>query len=102
MENSYSDDESRVKRRSGQLPTFLTGTTLTFLKPKLKGLLYPAAALLARIGITANHVTLTSLAGLVLSGNRRIEGPLGKADRSIVLLIGGAAVFFLGVLPNPI
>jgi CDP-diacylglycerol--glycerol-3-phosphate 3-phosphatidyltransferase len=41
------------------------------------------------------------LAGLVFGGQRRLEGPLGKADRSIVLSIGGAAIF-LGILPDPI
>jgi CDP-diacylglycerol--glycerol-3-phosphate 3-phosphatidyltransferase len=170
---------------------------LTFVKPRLKKLLYPVAALMARIGITANQVTLASLAGsitvgvllcafpgrpalfgilpawvvvrtacasldgtlavefgqksrlggvlneagdviseivlflplafissinflegsivialillsefaglvgLALGGQRRVEGPLGKTDRSIVLSIGGAAVF-LGILPEPI
>jgi len=41
------------------------------------------------------------LAGFALGDERRVEGPLGKADRSIVLSIGGATVF-LGILPDPI
>jgi CDP-diacylglycerol--glycerol-3-phosphate 3-phosphatidyltransferase len=40
------------------------------------------------------------LAGLAFGDQRRVEGPLGKADRSFVLSIGGAAAF-LGFLPNP-
>ncbi|QDW37824.1 CDP-alcohol phosphatidyltransferase family protein [Bradyrhizobium sp. KBS0725] len=40
------------------------------------------------------------LAGPAFGDQRRVEGPLGKADRSFVLSIGGAAAF-LGFLPNP-
>jgi len=41
------------------------------------------------------------LAGLAFGGQRRVEGPLGKADRSIVFSMGGIVVF-LGILPDPI
>lgn len=197
MGHSCGNDHSRLGRRNREPPTCLTGTTLTFLKPRLKRLLYPVAALLARTGVTANRVTLASLAGSIAVGSvlcsfpdrpalfgilpawvlvrtacasldgtlavefghksrlgallnetgdilseialflplmfissctvaegsivialvvlgelaglaalafgdqRRVEGPLGKADRSIVLSMGGAAVF-LGILPDPI
>jgi CDP-diacylglycerol---glycerol-3-phosphate 3-phosphatidyltransferase len=195
MGHSCGNDHSHLGNR--ELPVFLTGTTLTFLKPRLKRLLFPMAALLARTGVTANQVTLASLAGsiavgailcafpdrpvlfgilpawvlvrtacasldgtlavefghksrlggvlnetgdilseialflplmlvssctvaegsvvialvllsefaglagLAFGGQRRVEGPLGKADRSIVLSMGGVAVF-LGILPDPI
>jgi CDP-diacylglycerol--glycerol-3-phosphate 3-phosphatidyltransferase len=197
MGQSCGNDDSRRGRRDRELPTFLTGTTLTLLKPRLKRLLYPVAALLARTGVTANQVTLASLAGSIAVGavlcafpnrpvlfgmlpawvlartacasldgtlavefgqrsrlggmlnetgdilseialflplmfissctvaegsivialvvlsefaglaglafgdQRRVEGPLGKADRSFVLSIGGAAAAFLGFLPSP-
>jgi CDP-diacylglycerol---glycerol-3-phosphate 3-phosphatidyltransferase len=68
MGHSSGNDDSCLKRRNRELPTFLTGTTLTFLKPQLKKLLYPVAALLARIGVTANQVTLASLAGSIAVG----------------------------------
>jgi len=44
---------------------FLGASTLTFLKPRLKMVIRPLAARLAGMGITANQVTLTSLAGSV-------------------------------------
>jgi CDP-diacylglycerol--glycerol-3-phosphate 3-phosphatidyltransferase len=59
---------SAAKPRSHRLPTLLTATVLTFLKPRLKRILYPIAARLARAGITANQVTLASLAGSIAVG----------------------------------
>ena len=47
---------------------FLAATSLTFLKPRVRKPLRPVAARLAQIGVTANQVTLTSLAGSVLVG----------------------------------
>lgn len=47
---------------------FLGASTLTFLKPRLKAILRPLAARLAAVGVTANQVTLTSLAGSIAVG----------------------------------
>jgi CDP-diacylglycerol--glycerol-3-phosphate 3-phosphatidyltransferase len=69
MGHSCGNDHSRLGRRNREPPTCLTGTTLTFLKPRLKRLLYPVAALLARTGVTANRVTLASLAGSIAVGS---------------------------------
>lgn len=44
---------------------FLSGTLLAFLKPRLKHVLMPVSAKLAAAGITANQVTLFSLAGSI-------------------------------------
>jgi CDP-diacylglycerol---glycerol-3-phosphate 3-phosphatidyltransferase len=68
MGQSCGNDDLGLERLNRGLPTFLTGTTLTFLKPRLKRLLYPVAALLARTGVTANQVTLASLAGSIAVG----------------------------------
>jgi hypothetical protein len=38
---------------------------------------------------------------LAFGGQRRAEDPLGKADRAIILAMGGIAVF-AGILPDPI
>lgn len=38
--------------------------------------------------------------GLLLGSDRRLEGPFGKADRSIVLAIIGAAIAIFGGLPE--
>lgn len=40
------------------------------------------------------------MAGATLSGTRRLEGPLGKADRSIVLALVAAAIAARGRLPE--
>jgi CDP-diacylglycerol---glycerol-3-phosphate 3-phosphatidyltransferase len=47
---------------------FVAATSLTFLKPRLKKNLQPWAAYLARPGITASPVTITSLIGSVVVG----------------------------------
>jgi CDP-diacylglycerol--glycerol-3-phosphate 3-phosphatidyltransferase len=47
---------------------FLAATSLTFLKPRLKKALRPVAARLARGGVTANQVTIASLAGSMTVG----------------------------------
>jgi CDP-diacylglycerol--glycerol-3-phosphate 3-phosphatidyltransferase len=47
---------------------FVAATSLTFLKPRLKTALRPWAAYLARSGVTANQVTITSLFGSVVVG----------------------------------
>jgi CDP-diacylglycerol---glycerol-3-phosphate 3-phosphatidyltransferase len=47
---------------------FIGATSLTFLKPRIRTALRPVAASLARAGVTANQVTLLSLAGSVLIG----------------------------------
>jgi CDP-diacylglycerol--glycerol-3-phosphate 3-phosphatidyltransferase len=47
---------------------FFPATSLTYLKPRFREALRPVAAYLAKAGITANQVTLTSLAGSVLAG----------------------------------
>src|ERR1700730_9060190 len=40
------------------------------------------------------------MAGVMLSGPRRLEGPLGKADRSIVLALVAIAIAACGRLPE--
>lgn len=45
--------------------TFLAGTSLTFLKRAFKSMLYPPAARLAKLGVTANQVTIISLVGSI-------------------------------------
>jgi CDP-diacylglycerol--glycerol-3-phosphate 3-phosphatidyltransferase len=85
MGHSSRNDPSRLGRRKREPPTCLTGTTLTFLKPKLKKLLSPVAALLARTGVTANQVTLASLAGSIAVGS--------------VLCAFRASPAFFGILP---
>jgi len=40
------------------------------------------------------------MAGALLSGPRRLEGPLGKADRSIVLSLVAIAIAAYGRLPE--
>jgi CDP-diacylglycerol---glycerol-3-phosphate 3-phosphatidyltransferase len=47
---------------------FVAATSLTFLKPRLKTALRPWAAYLARSGVTANQVTVTSLIASVVVG----------------------------------
>jgi CDP-diacylglycerol--glycerol-3-phosphate 3-phosphatidyltransferase len=47
---------------------FVAATSLTFFKPRLKKNLQPWAAYLARSGVTANQVTITSLIGSVVVG----------------------------------
>lgn len=44
---------------------FLAATSLTFLKPRLRAMVRPLAARLVAMGVTANQVTLTSLAGSI-------------------------------------
>jgi hypothetical protein len=51
--------------------TFVAATSLTCLKPRLKKALRPWVAYLARSGVTANQVTVTSLIGSAVVG-----GPL--------------------------
>jgi CDP-diacylglycerol---glycerol-3-phosphate 3-phosphatidyltransferase len=49
-------------RSSGKLHApYLAATSLTFLKPRFKRALWPVVALLARSGVTANQVTVSSL-----------------------------------------
>lgn len=48
--------------------TFLGGTALTFLKPRFRRVFRPFVRRLARVGVTANHVTSLSLAGSLLVG----------------------------------
>jgi CDP-diacylglycerol--glycerol-3-phosphate 3-phosphatidyltransferase len=47
---------------------FLGASSLTFLKPRLKAIVRPLAARLAAVGVTANQVTLASLAGSIAVG----------------------------------
>jgi CDP-diacylglycerol--glycerol-3-phosphate 3-phosphatidyltransferase len=42
---------------------------------------------------------LAGIAGAIFGSDRRLEGPLGKADRSIVLALIGMAVVVFGELP---
>jgi CDP-diacylglycerol--glycerol-3-phosphate 3-phosphatidyltransferase len=44
-------------------------------------------------------IELAGIGGLVLGGTRRIDGPLGKADRSIVLAAAGMWIACFGGLP---
>jgi CDP-diacylglycerol--glycerol-3-phosphate 3-phosphatidyltransferase len=47
-------------------------------------------------------IVVTELAGIIgplFGSERRLEGPLGKVDRSIILLILGVAIAILGDLP---
>ena len=44
-------------------------------------------------------IELAGIAGLVLGGTRRVDGPFGKADRSIVLAAAGAWIACFGSLP---
>jgi len=51
-------------RSSGKLHApYLAATSLTFLKPRFKRALWPVVGLLARSGVTANQVTVSSLLG---------------------------------------
>ena len=43
---------------------------------------------------------VAGIVGPLLGSERRVEGPLGKADRSIVLAIVGAAIAIFGGLPE--
>ncbi len=54
---------------------FLGASTLTFLKPRLKAFIRPLAAKLAGMGITANQVTLASLAGSIAVGATLYANP---------------------------
>lgn len=54
--------------RARPAAAFIAATSLTLLKPILKGALRPWAAYLARSGITANQVTVMSLIGSVVVG----------------------------------
>jgi CDP-diacylglycerol--glycerol-3-phosphate 3-phosphatidyltransferase len=48
-------------------------------------------------------IVLTELAGIagpIFGNDRRLEGPLGKADRSIVLSLMGVAIAIFGQLPQ--
>jgi CDP-diacylglycerol---glycerol-3-phosphate 3-phosphatidyltransferase len=45
-------------------------------------------------------VCFAAMAGVMLSGTRRLEGPLGKADRSIVLALVAIAIAACGRLPE--
>lgn len=47
---------------------WLAVTSLSFLKPRLRRSLQPIAAMAVRLGVTANQVTLASLAGSILVG----------------------------------
>jgi len=48
---------------------FFPVTSLTYLKPRFRKTLRPVAAHLAKAGVTANLVTLTSLAGSMPGGS---------------------------------
>lgn len=56
----------------------------------------PAVILIVILAIVAEVV---GAVGPVLGGARRVEGPLGKADRSIVLAVFGVASALTGGLP---
>lgn len=43
---------------------------------------------------------MAGILGLMVGSDRRLEGPLGKADRSIVLAILGAAIAIIGDVPD--
>lgn len=59
----------RGQNSPGELDAqFLGASSLTFLKPRLKAGLRPLAAKLAGMGVTANQVTLASLAGSIAVG----------------------------------
>jgi CDP-diacylglycerol--glycerol-3-phosphate 3-phosphatidyltransferase len=56
-------------RSSGKLHApYLAATSLTFLKPRFKRTLWPLVERLARSGVTANQVTVSSLLGSLLVG----------------------------------
>jgi CDP-diacylglycerol--glycerol-3-phosphate 3-phosphatidyltransferase len=89
-------------------------------KSRLGGILNEAGDIISEIGLflplafvapfSKSDVTLliflavmSELAGMVgplLGSSRRLEGPLGKADRSIVLALIGMAIVVLGRLPE--
>jgi CDP-diacylglycerol--glycerol-3-phosphate 3-phosphatidyltransferase len=56
-----------------------------------------AILFLSSLAVTSE---LAGIAGLTLGSGRRVEGPLGKADRSIVLSIIAVAIAILGRLPD--
>jgi CDP-diacylglycerol---glycerol-3-phosphate 3-phosphatidyltransferase len=53
----------------------------------------------AIISALTTAIELTGLAGLMLGGIRRVEGPFGKADRSIALAAAGVWIACFGSLP---
>jgi CDP-diacylglycerol--glycerol-3-phosphate 3-phosphatidyltransferase len=69
--------------RPARQVTFLGGTALSVLKPRFRHALRPLVAQLARLGVTANQVTLLSLLGSLLVG-----GALSvSADRPLILAL---------------
>ncbi|MDB5620397.1 CDP-alcohol phosphatidyltransferase family protein [Tardiphaga sp.] len=67
------------ERRSRPGAALLAATLLDPLKPLLKRALYPVVEKLARVGVTANQVTITSLAGSVAVGSWLSVHTDGKA-----------------------
>jgi CDP-diacylglycerol---glycerol-3-phosphate 3-phosphatidyltransferase len=65
---------------------------LAFASPAL----IPQVAIISALTIA---IELTGLANFMLGGIRRVEGPFGKADRSIVLAAAGAWIACFGSLP---
>ena len=60
--------------------------------------LFSAASITALIFLAMFE--FVGLAGTMLSGTRRLEGPLGKVDRSIVLALVAIAIAACGRLPE--
>lgn len=60
---------------------------------------FPAASITALIFLGAMS-EFVGMAGTMLSGTRRLEGPLGKVDRSIVLALVAIAIAVCGRLPE--
>jgi CDP-diacylglycerol---glycerol-3-phosphate 3-phosphatidyltransferase len=58
-----------------------------------------SSASIALLEILTCLSELAGMAGPLLGGNRRLEGPLGKTDRAIVLSLGMAIALF-GPLPE--
>src|SRR5580704_10762448 len=66
-------------RGSGKLHApYLAATSLSFLKPRFKRALWPVVGILARSGVTANQVTVSSLLGSLAVGVTLV---LGGADQ---------------------
>lgn len=70
MALSFDATAQPSSRKSGPrlYAPFLGISSLTYLKPRLKAIVRPLAATLASVGVTANQVTLASLAGSVAVG----------------------------------
>jgi CDP-diacylglycerol--glycerol-3-phosphate 3-phosphatidyltransferase len=59
-----------------------------------------SGALIALVVCFAAMSEFVGVAGTMLSGTRRLEGPLGKVDRSIVLALVAIAIAACGRLPE--